>query len=73
MNICINIKHRKFYYCLEGCESILNLKEMISNKLNLPIDKILFLDSNRNIKDSDLLQTFLPNLSFNIQLLYQKK
>lgn len=68
-----NIKERLFDYSLKACDSIFNLKEAISKNLNIPVDKIIIMYSNKIIDDKKLMEDFIPNLSFKIQFLYSDK
>ncbi len=51
---------------LKSCDTILNLKLVISKDITIPLDKINILPSNKIIGDKELIENFLPNLSFEI-------
>lgn len=70
LKIDIYIKDRLlFYYYLKSCDAILNIKLVISKDITIPVDKINILHSNKIIGDKDLIENFLPNLSFEIEFL----
>ena len=69
LKVKTTIRDRIFDYSLEACDSIFNLKEAISKNLNIPVDKIIIMHSNKIIDDKQLVENFIPNLSFKIQFL----
>ena len=73
LKIKTNIKDRIFDYSLKACDSIFCLKEAISKNLNIRVDKIIIMYSNKIIDDKKLMEDFIPNLSFEIQFLYSDK
>jgi hypothetical protein len=54
---------------MKSSDSIFNLKEVIFKNLSIPIDKIQIVNSNDVIEDSKLLENFIKNLFFEINLL----
>ena len=70
LKIIINVQNRVLNYSLEACESVAKLKEIISEKIKIPFDKIVISHSNKIIQDEELMQNFIPNLSFMAEFLY---
>ena len=67
LNIDIYINNRNlFCYFLEGCETIFDLKLVISKKVDIPVDKIKIAHSKEKTDDNKLIENFLPDLSFEI-------
>ena len=58
-----------FKYYLKSCDTILNLKLVISKDITIPVDKINILHSNKIIGDKELKENFIANLSFGIEFL----
>lgn len=73
LKIKINVKNRVFEYFLESCESVLKLKENISENIKIPIDKIVISHSNKIIEDKELMENFIPNLTFTVELIYNEE
>ena len=67
----INIKNKKIIlkYYLRASDTVLNLKEIIFRKENIPIDKIKIFNSNKIIEDINFIEDFIDNLNFDIDLL----
>ena len=67
LNIDIYINNRfLFCYFLEACETIFDLKLVISKKVDIPVDKIKIAHSKEKTDDNKLIENFLPDLSFEI-------
>lgn len=73
LRLYIDIKDSKFEFFLKGSESISVLKQKISNKLNIPIQRMKIYNSDKIIEDNQLLEDFIPNLFFKIKLLETDK
>lgn len=73
LKVNINIKNKIFDFSLKASDYIFNLKEIISNNLNILFDKIIILHSNKIIDDKELIENFVPNLSFTTQFLDMDK
>ena len=69
LKLYIDIKKSQFEFFLGGSESISNLKQKIYNKLNIPVHKMKIYYSYKIVDDNQLIEDFIPNLSFKIQLL----
>ena len=70
LKVEIYTKDRLLFKCyLKSCDTILNLKLVISKDITIPVDKINILHSNKIIGDMELIENFLPNLSFEIEFL----
>ena len=69
LKVNININDRLFNYSLKASDYIYKLKEIISKNLNIPVDKIVLLHSNKIIDDKQFMENFIPNLSFEMQFL----
>ena len=65
----VRLKHKPNVYFLKACESIFNVKEKIFKDFNIPIDKIIIYNSNRIVNDNELVEDFLLNLIFEVNLL----
>jgi len=67
LNIDIYINNRFLFCCfLEACETIFDLKLVISKKVDIPVDKIKIAHSKEKTDDNKLIENFLPDLSFEI-------
>lgn len=67
LNIDIYINNRFLFCCfLEACETIFDLKLVISKKVDIPVDKIKIAHSKEKTDNNKLIENFLPNLSFEI-------
>lgn len=75
LRLKIDIKDSKFEFFLKGSESISDLKQKISNKLNTPIPnhKMKIYNSDKIVDDNQLIEDFLPNLFFKTKLLETDK
>ena len=69
----VRLKHKPIEYILKACDSIYNVKEKIFKDFNIPINKITIYNSNRIINDNELLEDFLLNLIFEVNLLNTDK
>ena len=70
LKVEIYTKDRLLFKCyLKSCDTILNLKLVISKDITIPVEKINILHSNKIIGDMELIENFLPNLSFEIEFL----
>ena len=69
----VRLKHKPNVYFLKACESIFNVKEKIFKDFNIFINKIIIYNSNRIVNDSELVEDFLLNLIFEINLLNTDK
>ena len=69
----VRLKNKPIEYILKACDSIFNVKEKIFKDFNIPINKILIYNSNRIVNDNALLEDFLLNLIFEVNLLNTDK
>lgn len=60
-------------YYLKASDSILDLKQIISKENYIPIDKIQILKDNKIIDDKILLEDYIHNLKFELNLLEMDK
>ena len=69
----LRIKNIKLVYRLKASDTILNLKKLVYENDNIPIDKIQILKSKKIINDDKLIEDFLPDLYFEGELLQTEK
>ena len=70
-NIFLN--NIRFTYYLKVSDSILDLKTIIFEKENIPIDKMQILFSGNIIDDNKFIEDFISHLNFKLNLLEIEK
>ena len=73
VKIYINKKNIILIYYLKGSDTILNLKETIFENENIPVEKIQILKEGRILDDNILIEDFIPDFNFNLNLLETDK
>ena len=65
-NLAVNlqIKNIKLKYHLKASDTILNLKKLVYEKENIPIDKIQILKFGNIIDDNKIIEDYMPDLYF---------
>ena len=58
LRLNIDIKDSRFEFFLKGSESISVLKQKISNKVNIPIQRMKIYNSDKIIEDNQLLEDY---------------